>query len=409
MKSIRRSLWPVLLSALCVLGPAAAQVSLPAAPSSGRSDLGALDLESLLHTKVITASKFSENLADAPGVISVISQDELRRFGGTTLQEVLERVPGLSIASAYFTDRSLVAARGDQTKINGGHTLFLINGRPTREVLEGGLITDLLEAFPVNALEKIEIVKGPGSVLYGSNAFSAVVNLITKKAEGNGITVSGFGGPQGMAGNSGQVMVKHGDFSLFGAGQFHQMPTWNTNYVLPTSLIGDPVAPVVPLVQNLTLDDRGDGAYLGASYKNLTFMSSFTESHAPSFVRGSIASNKWRRGFADLGYTVKATNAWDMSFNATYTRNTFDNFGYPDIGRDSQELVLEWTNSITFSNWDRLTVGALLNHVEGQETYFGIDPPIQISDGSRPGGGLLRPVGPSTDRHREAGGRLPSE
>jgi outer membrane receptor protein involved in Fe transport len=75
-----------------------------------------------------------------------------------------------------------------------------------------------------------------------------------------------------------------------------------------------------------------------------------------------------------------------MSFNATYTRNTFDNFGYPSIGRDSQELLLEWTNSITLSNRDRLTVGALFNHVEGQETYFGIDPPIQISDGSRPGG-----------------------
>ena len=380
------ALWRVFLVIACLAAPLAGQVSSQAAPSGGGKDLGALDLESLLSTKVITASKFSENLADAPGVISVISQDELRRFGGTTLQEVLERVPGLSITSAYFTDRSLVAARGDQTKINGGHILFLINGRPTREVLEGGLITDLLEAFPVNALEKIEIVKGPGSVLYGSNAFSAVVNLITKKAEGNGLTVSGFGGSQGVAGNSGQVMIKHGDFSLFGAGQFHQMPAWNTNYVLPTSLIGDPVAPVVPLVQNLRLDDRGDGAYLGATYKNLTFMSSFTESHAPSFVRGSIASNKWRRGFADLGYAVKATNAWDMSFNATYSRNTFDNFGYPNIGRDSQELVLEWTNSVTFSNWDRLTFGALLNHMEGQETYFGINPPIQISDGLRPGG-----------------------
>ena len=133
-----------------------------------------------------------------------------------------------------------------------------------------------------------------------------MVNLITKKAEGNGLTVSGFGGTKGMAGNSGQVMVKHGDFSLFGAGQFHQMPNWKTNYMLPTSLIGDPVAPVVPLVQNLNLEDRGDGAYLGASYKNLTFMSSFTESHAPSFVRGSIASNKWRRGFADWVH-VKAT------------------------------------------------------------------------------------------------------
>jgi outer membrane receptor for ferrienterochelin and colicins len=381
-----RSLCAILLFALGLAGLAAAQVSSQSSPSGGGRDLGSLDLESLLRTKVITASKFSENLADAPGVVSVISQDELRRFGGTTLQEVLERVPGLSIASAYFTDRSLIAARGDQTKINGGHILFLINGRPTREVLEGGLISDLLVAFPVNALEKIEVIKGPGSVLYGSNAFSAVVNLITKKAESNGLSVSGFGGEQGVRGTSGQVMVKHGDFSLFGAAQFHQMPNWTTNYQLPDSIIGDPVAPVVPLVQDLTLADRGDGTYLGASYKNLTLMSSFTESHAPSFVRGSIASNKWRRGFADLGYTVKATDAWDMSFNATYNRNTFDNYGYPDIGRDSQELVLEWTNSITLSNWDRLTIGALFNHVEGQETYFGLDTPIQISDGSRPGG-----------------------
>jgi outer membrane receptor protein involved in Fe transport len=117
-------------------------------------------------------------------------------------------------------------------------------------------------------------------------------------------------------------------------------------------------------------------------------MSSFTEWHAPSFVRGSIGTNKWRRGFADLGYTVKASNKWDISFNATYTRNTFDNFGYPSIGRDSQELVLEWTNSIAFSNWDRLTFGTLFSHIEGQETYFGIDPPIQISDGSRPAGAV---------------------
>lgn len=381
-----RALWPALFCALCLAGLAAAQVASQGPPSGGGSDLGSLDLESLLSTKVITASKFSENMADAPGVISVISQDELRRFGGTTLQEVLERVAGLSIASAYFTDRSLIAARGDQTKINGGHILFLINGRPTREVLEGGLITDLLEAFPVNALEKIEVIKGPGSVLYGSNAFSAVVNLITKKAEGNGLTVSGFGGEKGMQGNSGQVMVKRGGFSLFGAAQFHQMPNWNTNYLLPSSLIGDPLAPPVSLIQTTKIEDSGEGGYLGMNYKNLAFMSSFTESHDPSFVRGSIASNRWRRGFADLGYTLKATNQWDMSFNATYTRNSFDNYGYPNIGRDSQELVLEWTNSIAFSNWDRLTLGTLFNHIEGQETYFGLGFPIQISDGSRPGG-----------------------
>ena len=381
-----RSLRPALVLALCLSGAAAAQVALPAPPSDGGRDLGALDLESLLNTKVITVSKFSENLADAPGVISVISQDELRRFGGMTLQEVLERVPGLSLTSAYFTDRSLVAARGDQTKINGGHLLFLINGRPTREILEGGLISDLLEAFPVNALEKIEVIKGPGSVLYGSNAFSAVINLITKKAETNGLAMSGFGGEKGAKGTSGQLMIKRGNFSLFGAGQFHQKPDWTTDYHVPPSLFGAPGAPAVPLIQTVTLEDRGDGAYLGASYKNLTFMSSFTEWHAPSFVRGSFGTNKWRRGFADLGYTIKATDQWDMSFNATYTRNTFDNQGYPDIGRDSQELVTEWTNSLTISNRDRVTFGALFNRIQGQETYFGLGFPIEISNGERPGG-----------------------
>ena len=104
-----------LLFGLCLAGIAAAQVASQTLPSSGGSDLASLDLESLLDTQVITASKFSENLADAPGIISVITQDELRRFGGITLQEVLQRVPGLSLTSAYFTDRSLVAARGDQT------------------------------------------------------------------------------------------------------------------------------------------------------------------------------------------------------------------------------------------------------------------------------------------------------
>jgi len=77
--------------------------------------------ESPLEIKVVTASKFAESISDAPGIMSVISRDELQRWGGVTLAEILDRVPGLNLTSAYFTDRSMVAARGDQTKINGGH------------------------------------------------------------------------------------------------------------------------------------------------------------------------------------------------------------------------------------------------------------------------------------------------
>jgi outer membrane receptor for ferrienterochelin and colicin len=179
-----------------------------------------LDLNSLLNMKVVTASKFSEKLSDAPGMISVVTKDELRRFGGITLREILERVAGLSGTTASFTDRSIVAVRGDQTKINGGHILFLINGRPTREILEGGLSGDLLESFPVNILQRIEIIKGPGSVLYGSNAFSGVINLITETAESNrlAVTALGSGGP-GVT-TSGSVTYKRGAFRLVGQVSF---------------------------------------------------------------------------------------------------------------------------------------------------------------------------------------------
>jgi outer membrane cobalamin receptor len=94
-------------------------------------------------------------------------------------------------------DSSLIAVRGDQTRANAGHILILINGRPVREILEGGVSSDILESFPINILERIEVVKGPGSVLYGSDAFSGVINLITKKAEGEDFGVSAAGGAAG--------------------------------------------------------------------------------------------------------------------------------------------------------------------------------------------------------------------
>ena len=150
MKPLR----PLVIGVAMVLGagavPAHAQGGrfCPAQTPTSPDSLLSLDLLSLLDVKVTTASKFAETLADAPGVMSVVSRDELRRFGGVTVREILQRVPGLTGTTAYFTDRSLVAARGDQTKINGGHLLILINGRPTREVLEGGIVSDLLESFP---------------------------------------------------------------------------------------------------------------------------------------------------------------------------------------------------------------------------------------------------------------------
>jgi outer membrane receptor for ferrienterochelin and colicins len=350
------------------------------------TDLASMDIEKLMKLKVTTASLFEDTLSNAPGIVSVVTRDELRRFGGMTLGEILQRVPGLTGTSQYFTDRDMVAARGDQTKTAGGHILFLINGRPTREVQEGGIISDLLESFPVEILERIEIVRGPGSVLYGSNAYSAVINLITRTPEANHTSAEGLGGANGAVASSTQFLYKHGDLNAIAAAQLHDAPDWPLTYVVPPSERNLPFAPHVPNVQDVNLLDKGFGAYVGVNYKGLSFMSAFTEFQSTAFVQGTVGETRLTRDFANLGYEHQVTAKWDVDFNLTYTRTTFAEAPYPSATRDSDEAIIEYTNLISLSSKDRLTVGILANRIEGLELYTGVTPATVSAEGRRPGG-----------------------
>ncbi|MGA9040783.1 MAG: TonB-dependent receptor [Terriglobales bacterium] len=376
-------------SLLFILAVNAASQQTQPSPNSPAStaDLAAMDLEQLMDVKVTTASLFSDKLSEAPSIMSVVTSDELRRFGGITLGEILERVPGLTQSSQYFTDRSLVAADGDQTKTSGAHILFLINGRPTREVMEGGIISDLLESFPVEILERIEIIRGPGSVLYGSNAFSAVVNLITRKADADQYSVKSLVGPNGALSSSGHFLYKRGDFNLVGASQIHESPDWPLVYLVPPPLQHNPQAPPEPPFHDVSVVDRGIGDYLGVNYKGLSFMSAFTESQATAFVQGAVGETRTTRDFANLGYRYKARDNWDMDFNGTYTRTTFVTFAYPYTDRDAHEFVAEWTNLITLTSKDRLTAGMLFDRIAGTEVAS-IDHSLMLAGNTRPAGGF---------------------
>jgi len=340
-----------------------------------------MDLDSLSNTKVTTASKFAEKLSDAPSVMTVVSQDELKRFGGMTLSEILNRVAGLNTSGGFFQDRSTIAVEGDQSRVNSGHVLFLINGRPVREIMEGGISSDLLESFPVRILERIDVIKGPGSVLYGSDAFSGVINLITKKAVGTSVDVSSSGGPGGAEANSAEILYARGDLNIVGAGQYHQMPIWDTKM----SFLPGPVN--LESIQNASLRDDGEGAYLGINYQGFRFMSSYTGVEEASFVAGVLGDTRWKRGFTDLGYDLKASSKWEMSFDFTYSRNTLDNPYFPLVHRDSYSALLEWTNFYTFSEKDRITFGTLFEHIAGTELYL-IKPPFVAAQGSREQGGI---------------------
>jgi outer membrane receptor for ferrienterochelin and colicins len=316
--------------------------------------LSELSLSDLLNMQVITASKQSESSADAPGIISVLTKDDLDRFGATTLKDVLERVPGLISSVGFLSDRTLIAARGDQVKSNSGHVLLLINGRPSRDAI-ASQNSDLYETFPVNIIEKIEVIKGPGSVLYGSDAFSAVINIITKTAEKNAFSMTNLAGNGWASGTSGDLRLKAGDVSVVAAGRYYKKAKWEDNYKTI-----DYVTTFVPVNIPVDILDRGPGAYLELDYQGLSLMSTYTDWTTTYFTSGAAGRVEWIRRFGNLGYEYDASEKWKMDFNVTYVHSAID--AADMVQAKSDNVIAEWTNSIRLTERSNVVLGGLYNY-----------------------------------------------
>lgn len=345
-------------------------------------DLAELSLEELLNLKVTVASKRAERISDAAGVISVITKEELENFGGITLRDILERVPSLIGMSAAFTERYGVASRGDQTKINSGHILLLINGRPTREVVEGGISSEMYAAFPVNIIDRIEVIRGPGSVLYGSNAFSSVINVVTENAEENNFAVSALTGTAGAFGANGEAKLKFGDLTITGAGRYMDKGSLKMPY---TAVMYDPITflPLPPEYTTVTMTDKSKSVYVDAKYKGLSFMGSHNEYEANYFQFGAFYQGLWKKNFGNFGYDTKVSDSWDMNFNFTYNFATLDSDIIPDIKRESHDIVAEWTNHISVTDNLSLVVGGLYNKVKGSEETVLLGEKYMVANKSR--------------------------
>ncbi|RYZ08490.1 MAG: hypothetical protein EOO73_08055 [Myxococcales bacterium] len=161
--------------------------------STDPKDLAKLSLEDLLSIPVVTASGgASEERSRAAANVTVISRKEIRQNGYRSVADALENVPGL-----YLSDDGSVKSigvRGVTPGLRGGTRLvkIMINGTPVnfRPDLRAFIGP---EYIPIEAVEQIEIVKGPLSALYGANAFIATINVITRKP-GEGTTVDAGGG-----------------------------------------------------------------------------------------------------------------------------------------------------------------------------------------------------------------------
>lgn len=139
------------------------------------------DLEALLEEQVVTtASKTAESSSRAPATVSTITADDLRRYG---IRSVDEAIRFLSMG-ATMSDSSRTpefGARGVTFAIDKNtHVLVLVDGHSVNEQASGSALLDRGLGVPIEIIDRIEVILGPGAVLYGTNAMLAVVNIITE-------------------------------------------------------------------------------------------------------------------------------------------------------------------------------------------------------------------------------------
>lgn len=179
---------------LLVLGGLTTAGAAPEGPDlpDDLSSLSISQLKNIKLSKVTLSSRKEEELFDATASIYVITQEDIRRSGMLSIPELLRLVPGLEVAQ-IDGNKWAITSRGFNTRFSS-KMLILVDGRSVYTTVFSGVFWDQID-YPLEDIERIEVIKGPGGTLWGANAVNGVINIITKNAKDTegGYVTSGAG------------------------------------------------------------------------------------------------------------------------------------------------------------------------------------------------------------------------
>src|SRR6202040_223714 len=164
--------------------------ALPAWPQQQTPDLADRSLEDLMNIEVTSVSKKEQKLSQTPAAVFVITEEDIRRSGATNIPDLLRMVPGLDVAQINANTWA-ISARGFNLQF-ANKLLVLIDGRAVYTPLFGGVYWDTQDV-PLEDIERIEVIRGPGGTIWGANAVNGVINIITKSAANTTGTLATLG------------------------------------------------------------------------------------------------------------------------------------------------------------------------------------------------------------------------
>jgi iron complex outermembrane recepter protein len=311
---------------------------------------------------VTSVSKKEEKLSRTAAAIFVITQEDIRRSGDTNIPDLLRMVPGLDVAQINANTWA-ISARG----LNGRYSnelLVMVDGRSVYTPTFGGVFWDVLD-MPLEDIERIEVIRGPGGSVWGANAVNGVINIITKDA------AETLGG-----------MVEAGGGNLdqgFGTAQYGGKLGTETDYRVYTKYFNQDHMP------SLTGQDGGDGwhtlrggfrtdsalsakdkltiqgdAYSGREDQFEAFLPSITSTaiqlvDAQVNLSGESLQGIWSHTFSDRSDTTLQASfqRYTRGDNLGEGRSTFDiDFQHHFLWGERQNVVwgLDYRNSTSRSN-----------------------------------------------------------
>jgi len=336
-------------------------------PGSASDELFDLSLQELLRVNVV--SKREENINEAAGVVSVITAADIQRFGARHLRDLIDRLPNTQVIGSALYPHNRTSMRGvTQTHLDD-KVLILLNGRPLRDAGQGGVNGDLYSSFPLALLQQIEVIRGPGSVLYGTNAFAGVINLVTRSI------------PEAA---TAQVDVSLGSFatrelSLSGAGQLNGLELLGSlsSHDSDGDTLSNTAAELGP-PGDYESGRQTMESVLQASYKGFTLHSIINKVLQKSGNNLlSFPASDWNisRRFVDIGYQRPLNRTWDINANLTYNglNNTAGIIG--GTGRffrtRSRGYLLEIAASGQLTDKLNLVVGSVYDRLKGDNISDG--------------------------------------
>ena len=303
-------------------------LSLPAFTDTPYSDkefhdrmeqLISLPLEELLKIKVTSSTLTDETIRSAPSSVSIVTKEDIRRLNANRLTEIVNLVPGFQ---SYRLDGNgqqySITSRGRRLGTSGIETLILIDGQRLNSDFGGG--TNLHNGYiSLDNIERVEFIRGPGSAIYGSNAFTGVINLVSQAQSEAHVAVKTLNG----TGTASQASIQWQK-------EINQLNTQSfVNFINDE---GQRLEIYEPF-QDALIDSRDPyqfkEVYLKAEYQDINASFYHSETQADQFYVGGFASNQENNveatsSFLNLTYDKTLNKSLSLSAKASLARRRFD-------------------------------------------------------------------------------------